>query len=48
MILENRQQVNDLARQRHPERRTGGTGVWPPIEVARLNPDLKTKLSKVA
>lgn len=48
IILANRQQVYEQARQRHPERWTGKTRDWSPIEVVRLNPDPETKSSKVA
>ena len=48
MILTNRQQVYEQARQRHPERWTGKTRDWSPIEVVRLNPDPETKPSKAA
>lgn len=38
-ILERRQNVYQRARARHPERWTGNTRNWDPIEVVALNPD---------
>ena len=38
-ILETRQKVYEQARARHPQRWTGETRNWNPIEEVRLNPD---------
>ncbi len=47
-ILERRHAVYRAAEQRHPERWTGGTRNWRPIEKVVLNPDTKRTVNEAA
>lgn len=47
-ILANRESIYAHARQRHPERWTGATRNWTPVDEVRLNPDLNESLAEVA
>ncbi len=40
-ILENRKAVYERARKRNPERWSGKTRDWNPVEIVRLNPDME-------
>ncbi len=40
-ILANRKQVYERARSRHPERWSGDTRNWKPVEEVHLNPEKK-------
>jgi putative transposase len=45
-ILVHRREVYERAKARHPERWTGSTRNWHPIEIVRLNPRNETTNTK--